>query len=621
MMFKPQWANVTDGNADIDLDSQVHAALLTTYEPPDGDFLVEEIFPSWFQLDGKKSSDDDTSFAPQVRVMEALKARHGRIAIFSSSAIQGESSQHWIWPQLGRYTVGAKGPVTQHAKLWLLHRIRGDGSEWLDVRISSTNLTRQALDGQLQSGIRICAFVGSKPSSANLESWGVLEKFLKALGWHSTQDQPVVERFLRLLRRSVAPAHLELIGSIPGEHANAVWGARSLGAALGSLGKGGADILVPTIGQWQPRDLLTWCKVVGVSPRDVRLAWIGDKHGWASKWAMPKVALHTIKKVGVQLVAAPADDGFPREKLHEQFKENDKRWPHAKIYWFGKGQRNRALVTSANWSVSAWGKEEKGKLRIENFELGVLFPVASRPLAKAPRLSKTPAVLDEGERTERSSIWAHATFDGKRLAIALRTDRGPPAKLIIANADQVRELSTPGWNRSSELWNATVVRKWIVPPSFLAFTFSDGIEHWVSVQDIRDQEAAWDQPLSRPPGLSVEELRRVQAALLEERYGGAPVEGDEIGKRGKGGRRSIRNGVHGSYAMQSLEVGRRLAALVDEWVNALNKATNAEVRDAVKRDGRKLVEAWRTESKEGGMRAVALPIAADDLAARLKAAP
>lgn len=623
MMQKPRWVDIVEGDWDIDLDSQVHSALLTTYEPPNGDFLIEELFPSWFGLDNKKSSNDDTSFVSQVRVMDALKARRDRIAIFFSSTPQGEEAKHWVWSHLRTYPVGSTESMTQHSKLWMLHRIRSDGSEWLDLRVSSTNLTQSALDGQLQSGIRIVAKLDAKPQQENLRSWGILSDFLRELAKHSgPEGQAGVAPFLALLSRATAPKGVQFIASVPGKHSGAAWGVRSLGAALKRPGALETDIFVPTVGRWRTKELRAWCAALGVQPKNIRLAWIRDGHEWTSKWAMPSEALNSVKEVGAQVVTAPTGEGFPRKKLHNEFVDEDKRWSHAKVYWFGRGPKMQALVTSANWSTSAWGRVEKDHLKIENFELGVLFPVSARPLSDSPALKKPPAIRDEDDRNDDPGTWAYATFDGKRLTIYLRTARPLPKKIVVTDVNQRTEVVPVSWRQTANLHTSILPWAQKVVPSFISLFFSDGENRWVSILDLRASQDAEKTPLSRPMGLSGEELKRMLAALLEEHYGGEPLETITLSGNGKINSKTAEGSVPHGYGVEALELGRKLTAIVDAWAEAIDDAKIKglkDLRERVVRDGRRMLDAWRTEIGAQGPRAIPLAIAADDLEVRLEA--
>ena len=178
--FDPVGDEVTDRRA-----GAVHAALLTTYDPPDATLLVEELLPCWFDLDREMSSDDAANRFFLAELETNLQRRRGKLAVFSSAALLGPESQHWIWSHVDRHFVGARGSVVQHAKLWLFHRVDEDGAERLDIHVSSTNLTRSAVREQVQAGFRCLALLGPTTSRAALRSWGALVPFLEELGSHA----------------------------------------------------------------------------------------------------------------------------------------------------------------------------------------------------------------------------------------------------------------------------------------------------------------------------------------------------------------------------------------------------------------------------------------------------
>jgi len=121
---------------------------------------------------------------------------------------------------------------------------------------------------------------------------------------------------------------------------------------------------------------------MGSLPGDIRLVWIDTKHPWAigNKWVMPKETLKGLRKAGVMICRLPdhtvhgasrcgdEDSGL----FHDEHAPSDERWSHAKVYWIKRGNSERLLITSANFSKAAWGSQmQGGGRRIENFELGV----------------------------------------------------------------------------------------------------------------------------------------------------------------------------------------------------------------------------------------------------------
>ena len=96
---------------------------------------------------------------------QRLKQLHDHLVVVSSTAREepadaeeGESGTYgWIWRSIRHLTVGRRGRAVQHAKLWLLHWVADeDGVEYLEIVVSSANLTRAAFKGQLQAAWRAC---------------------------------------------------------------------------------------------------------------------------------------------------------------------------------------------------------------------------------------------------------------------------------------------------------------------------------------------------------------------------------------------------------------------------------------------------------------------------------
>ena len=107
MTSGPEWLDpVGDETADRDAGA-VQAALLTTYDTPDAALLVEDLLPRWFRLNREMSSDDAANRFFLAELEVELQKRRGKLAVFSSPAVLGPDSQHWIWSHVARHFVGA----------------------------------------------------------------------------------------------------------------------------------------------------------------------------------------------------------------------------------------------------------------------------------------------------------------------------------------------------------------------------------------------------------------------------------------------------------------------------------------------------------------------------------
>jgi len=97
-------------------DMHLASALLTTYDPPDADVLLDKYLPLWLGMQRRPSEGTDVAFlAERARF---LKEARKTIAIFHS---HGTLAGHpWLWSQYVRPFPTAPN-CRQHAKLWMLH--------------------------------------------------------------------------------------------------------------------------------------------------------------------------------------------------------------------------------------------------------------------------------------------------------------------------------------------------------------------------------------------------------------------------------------------------------------------------------------------------------------------
>ncbi len=622
MTSGPEWFDpVGDEQADRHAGS-VEAALLTTYDPPDATLFVEDLLPRWFGIDREMSSDDAANRFFLAELETELQRRRGKLSVFSSVAALGPDSQHWIWSHVVRHFVGARGSVVQHAKLWLLHRVDEDGAEHLDIRVSSTNLTRSAVREQVQAGFRCLTPIGPTTSRITLRSWGVLGSFLQELGSHAgPAGTKSVAPWLGLLARCRCPSDLTFIGSVPGTHRGADWGVRALGDALRLPARSGVDILVPTVGDWNKDQIGSWARTVGTLPKRIGLAWVRKGHPWAKHWALPAPVVAALKDSGATLLALGDADGDERQRLQHRFGTYDERWPHAKVYWFERGASPRVLVTSANWSTSAWGiSTGKNQLYIKNFELGVLLITQKRPFRTLKKMTASPATVDITRDIEGTAPWAHASFDGHRLVVQVIKGEKAPNQIVVIDADGHRVKLNVRWKLADGLLQASLKRIWKTGPSVVVILLRSA-EHWLSVQDLRDTETSQEHPLSRPPGMDEDELKQLRAALLEERYGGKLMDDHE--PLPNGGSSSVGLTMNdgtamGDYSVWLLDEARRVLVVVDTWAIARTTMQSTDLRDVIERDGRQLLRLWRDEIRACSRRSGALIVACDELNVRLR---
>lgn len=621
MTTGPEWLDpVGDEVRDRDA-GRVQAALLTTYEPPDATLLVEDLLPRWFQLDREASSEGRENRFFLVELEEALQQRRGKLSVFSSNAVVDAASRHWVWSYVVPHRVGARGATVQHAKLWLLHRVNDNGDECLDIHVSSTNLTRSASRDQVQAGFRYRAPLEGRVTQVALRSWGALVPFLGELGAHAgSSGEAAVAPWRDLLGRCRAPKGVTFVASVPGVHAGADWGVRALGAALSLPNHGEVDILVPTVGEWTGPQIEAWAKAVGTRPERIRLAWVAKEHPWERNWSMSESSVTNLREAGPALLDLGDAKRDQRQRISKNFHRSDERWPHAKVYWFERGSTDRVLVTSANWSTSAWGAVmANGRLRIGNFELGVLLSTKTRPLRTLKEMSRPPATATAEREFEETALWAHATFDGRLLRTLVRIAGSLPRTVVAIDADEQRTELSVQWKRVGELRQATSRHRWRAGPAVIIVEVK-GISHWIPVQDLRDDKVARQEPLGRPPGISAEELKALRAALLEERYGGQ-IADDALpsGSAGEAGPDLKGPKTSGDYGVWVMEQARRVLAVVDYWSAARAEAASDSLRAAINRDGQELLRLWRHQCEQDHCpHRVALVVACDELGMRLK---
>jgi hypothetical protein len=317
---------------------------MTSFEQPDAGLLVEHLLPSLLGAGYSLSQE------PQERTLffgelgTELEALHGRLTVITSPprGAREKSQYPWLWRYVSHLIVGAESRAVQHAKLWAFHwKVKDE--EYLELHVSSTNLTTAAFKAQLQAGWRVMLPLGGRASQRTGRTWGDLVPFLDALG-ASAGDVATsrIQRLVTLLRRVECPASVTFIASIPGK--------KSAARQLKQFEPSELHVLTPTIGEWTDRTLAAWSADVGVGPGKIHLKWISEQHPWAatSGWALSTAARGTLESNGVQLECLPIGARFA-----EQQHEDDPRWSHIKLYLLRSRRKWRLLVTSANWSVAA----------------------------------------------------------------------------------------------------------------------------------------------------------------------------------------------------------------------------------------------------------------------------
>lgn len=635
-------------------------ALLTTYDRAEARLLAETLLPEWLVLShmpGDADAQEQTSFSLELDAR--LKNLHNRIVVVSSTvredhveadvAAADESLYPWIWRSIRQLTVGKTGQAVQHAKLWLLHWEQPkkdkedqdkESREYLEIVVSSANLTRAAFKDQIQAAWRVYLPLLPKPSKARSSAWGVLPGFVRALA-DSCGDATQLDRFTDLLARADCPSGVSFIASVPGKHASrAQWGAGGLRSAT-PAGRGAVkvSILSPFVGAWRADSLVQWCAQFEGTPAQLSLAWIEKNHPWESKWLLPAATLMELEAAGstlLQLTLEPGNDKLSHH-FHSEHYSNDVRWSHAKLYAFQRGNSRRLLLTSANFSQAAWGKRAtNGDLTIDNFELGVCIEQSAWPLGQLAAFATLENLATRTDKLMRGRClipWAEASWDGKHIRLECKCQSAVAGHILSRKAP----LKIARWQSGSgALLSAQI--PWAdakhLPQSVALHCETEILN--VPIFDMRDPPA---RELSFPEEISDADVQALSDQLLLERYGGKAVTEDETDDAtdfdspvadddealGNDGTPSQKDGTPGdatssdSYAVASFVLARQMLDIVDNWAKLVTQArqgSSAFMLDGLLRDGALLKAAFnRKASAKNGMGA---RLAAEELALRLK---
>jgi hypothetical protein len=570
-MSAPAWTEVLPSPPP---GAQLDEAWMTSFEPPDAALLVEHVLPSLLGIAHVLSEE------PTARTMffgelgSALEALHGRLTVVSSPArVPLERSAYpWLWRYVSAFTVGATSTAVQHAKLWAFHW-RTVHEELLELHVSSTNLTASAFKAQMQAGWRVRLVLGSRPTEQVRRTWGDLVPFLETLGESAGRlAAERVGRLLALLGRVECPAEVTFIASVPRKRG----GARKLRLFEPTE----LHVLTPSIGDWTEQTTAAWCDEAGLSPGRVHLKWIPANHPWATAggFALSTRAKDALEGCGVKLECLP---NAPR--LAAEHRDADPRWSHAKLYLLRSRRKRRLLVTSANFSVAAWGV---GNRPPKNFELGVLFECEWDALERLgepfdpPRTTAFCADASEPEERESPLEWAEASWDGYAIELRARsTDVTTPIAVSVAIADgtQVGSVLTSGHARMP----------WADPRRTpVTAAFCQGAERLeVAIVDIRTPAEFARTPL---PELDLSHAEAIREAFILQRYGGPAVDSDSIGDKREAVLRAPASSA-ADYSVQAWTDARTAFAVLDGWRSAHAASSNDRARRArIRQDGEEL---------------------------------
>ena len=625
----------------------LRTALFTTYDRPDERLLVEHLLPVLLRLGHEPDGEGAERQYFLLELDRRLKQLHGRLAVVSSTTREepadpgeGDSGTYgWVWCSIRHLTVGSRGRAVQHAKLWMLHWA-GDGTEYLEIVVSSANLTRAAFRGQVQVAWRCCVELSPQSPKRRLRGWGILPAFLDHLAASAAGAEQVMP-LRELLRRAECPAGVSFVASVPGRHSRAAlrttpWGAAGL-SLIAPKGRGvpRVSVLAPFVGGWSGDALARWCSWFGGATNRLELVWIAKCHPWATRWQMPETALAALREADTRLLRLRHDAADPDgiDRFHGDHRPADERWGHAKVYALRCGSSRRVLVTSANFSPAAWGAlASDGTLVIENFELGVCVEGAGWPFDALEEFGgdAEPATVSALTGYGGALItWAQAEWVGAEVAVRCRCE---PDNSVVG------EVTGSGESRAVERWGTDGANGLLLarvpwpdaarPPSQVRLEC--GYEA-LSVP-VFDARPAPERELSVPTEVDGEAVQRMRDELLFEQYGGqVPSEDVAVGEvtgvittdedevEGGGG------GPADSYDVPVFTLARQYLDVVDVWADHLARAersADGNRREAVLRDGHLLLAALARQRDRDTARGPGLGIAArlvaEELAVRVK---
>ena len=627
----PGWKPLTGLGEQGTANGGLLGALLTTFDPPDPGLLIEDYLPVWLGLENSYADEGKDRLRYFAGLEDALRRLKGHFAIVSSGGEIGSSAEAWIWNYIRRFEVGANGAAVQHAKLWMFHRAsttKGN-PETIELVVSSANLTRDGLRGQIQAGWRCVLPLEARGSDSRLEAWGVLPMFLAKLGEAVGSGGPrMVDRWIALLRRCFCPTDVDFIASVPGAHSAGVlarrcsaWGAAGLRASWSGRAKPKIVSMAPTIGRWTSRSIKAWSRFAGVEPNRISVAWVRGGHPWAGRWQLDPATEEALTESGIRWLEVPwpYDDDW-ESPLCEDHQQTDPRWSHAKLLELREGTRRRMLITSANLSRAAWGDPQRdGGLVIDNFEIGVLLRVQDGFGDRLWRSSfeRATCEIDYHRPLESPIAWLAAEWDGKALSVRCRTVSGT----VLASHVEVTVARAKSSVRVLTVWpNGAAVRTrppWPQRdgvPVLIAVQTTNGYTRRAAVHDVRPG----DDGQFLCGEFAEDLLREALDRLLEERYGYLPDAGSN-GIAGDGEGKPPPFVAGGDYAVPAYVDARRRFQLVDNWWNEL-RAADARARPFIVKDGRRILERWLVVAKSGSDRGIRLAaqVAAEELGLRIR---
>lgn len=636
-------------STDAPENCKLTSALFTTYDRADARLLVEHLLPVLLRTEKEPESEGLERQYYLLELHEKLERLHDRLVIVSSEqreepfADEGHvdvAAYGWIWRHIRNLVVGRDGKAIQHAKLWMLHWTSVDGPDYLEIVVSSANLTRAAFQGQLQAVWRACLELQPRTSNARTADWSVLPDFLRALA-HSCGHPKRFDAFIALLSRAECPAGVTFVASVPGDHSKGTlsrtpWGAADL-TKIAPAGRGAVSVsvLAPYVGAWSTDSLKAWCLKFEGTPSKLELLWLDRDHPWADYWLLPATTLRSLQseKVSLSRLCHYADPNAEFAPFHAEHHRADPRWSHAKLYRFRRGRSQRVLVTSANFSMAAWGTPgPNGSLSIENFELGVCLDQVDWPFDGLGPLGSNASTTPALPPRETSRIsWADASWDGSKIQIECRSPLKFKVQAVLRVGAEV--LACPNWESTKQnpsLRRASVAwrKPWASP--FVIELTCEGEKLVVPIFDARPH-AERESTLPAEIEVNVDTAQIMRDRLLFELYGGRVTDLDDptLGDPDSAGEaEDLENENSGgvnhadSYAVPAFVLARQHFEVVDNWAKAARQANLAcahtDERIVVIRDGERLAEAFSRQADRERQLGTGARLASEEITFRLK---
>jgi len=645
------WESLLHSNAPP--KSSLKAALFTTYDRAEERLLAEHMLPLFLKLNREPESDGKERQYFLLELDHRLKQLHDRIVVVSSTAREepGDSEENesrsydWIWRSIRRLTVGCNGKAVQHAKLWLLHWGATDTTgEYIEIIVSSANLTRGAFKGQIQAGWRTCLELHPQITQTRRSRWGVLPEFLSELA-KSAGDPDRLTLFGDLLARADCPEDIEFVASVPGKHNRQTlqrtpWGAEGLRKIVPpGRGSVGVSILTPYIGSWDRDQISHWCSTYEGIPNRLELVWIDKSHPWKEHWLLPKIALAALNQLGATLrhLRYEPNSKNKTDLFHKLHRCEDVRWSHAKAYSFKRGNSRRLLVTSANFSPAAWGRRgSDGLLTIDNFELGVCIDKATWPfdgLEVFDNVNDAATVSQLVPNRDGTIItWTRAAWDGEAVRVECRC-KAELAGELICGSDERTPINK--WTlRDHDI--RTSETRWIDPkrPPLYVQLRSEPETVRVLIFDERKVEQRRESVV---PELDEHVVQSMKDELLFEQYGGRLAGEDnssdedqkpigvspEVTPTDNGLDKEHARQSTDSYAVPALVLAREHLSIVDNWAKRLKDAEKSKDGELkwLLRDGEHLSQAFERlvagDTKRGPASSIGAKLAAEEMKLRL----